>query len=196
MSNNLNPQLPNPQKMTPLMYAARQGCLEAVVMLLNAGADASLTDAQDMTALIHAAATGQDGIVSMLLSHDASNINSADANGWTAVHWAVAVDARTTLALLLAQPDVEIHLLTKLKESVFHMAARRGDVDMLSMLVTHYRSNCVNSAIVATRPSLRELLAVHTVYNETAVQIARRLPECNTSLFLEMVLVDLGERQE
>lgn len=42
------------QRMTPLMYACRRGCIESVLALLEGGADAGLTDTRQMTALMHA----------------------------------------------------------------------------------------------------------------------------------------------
>lgn len=128
-----------------------------------------------------------------LLISNVSIINSADMNGWTALHWAVAVNSPVCTQHLLSQPVVEAHLLTKQRESVFHLAARRGSIQMLQMLLDHYGGQRVINAILATRPSLRELLNVTTLYDETATHIARGLTDSSAAVYLETVLAGLGQ---
>jgi ankyrin len=82
---------PTPGGMTPLMYAARDGRMETARMLLEAGADINVRDANDITPLI-AAITNNHPDVARFLIERGADIKAVDWYGRTAL-WA-AVETR------------------------------------------------------------------------------------------------------
>ena len=92
---------------TALMAAAVHGHLEAARLLLEGGADPSLTDSDGNTPLMAAAEQGQREVLRLLLGHgvvvDAAELD----HGWTAFHFACFEDhADCTEALARAGCDV------------------------------------------------------------------------------------------
>lgn len=77
---------------TPLLYAARQGCLECVKLLVGAHADVNLPDPEGVTPLIMATTNFHFDVGAFLVTRKA-NVNSWDWWGRTAL-WA-AVDLNT-----------------------------------------------------------------------------------------------------
>jgi ankyrin repeat protein len=80
-----------PGGMTPLIYAAREGTLDVVQMLLDAGVDVNAAEANQTTPLLIAILNDHIDVATFLLEHGA-NLNAADGFGRTAL-WA-AVDMR------------------------------------------------------------------------------------------------------
>jgi uncharacterized protein len=78
--------------LTPLLYAARQGCLECVKLLLGAHADPNLPDPEGVTPLIMAVTNFHFDVGAYLITKKA-NVNSWDWWGRTPL-WAV-VDLNT-----------------------------------------------------------------------------------------------------
>ena len=86
---------------TPLMYAARQGALDAVKALADAKADLNLTDPDGTTALVLAIINSQYHVGSYLLSKGADP-NIADTSGMAALYAAVDIN---TLPWMFGRPD-------------------------------------------------------------------------------------------
>jgi ankyrin len=82
---------PTPGGMTPLLYASRDGRMETVRMLLEAGADINMRDANDITPLI-AAITNNHPDVARALIERGADIKAVDWYGRTPL-WA-AVETR------------------------------------------------------------------------------------------------------
>jgi ankyrin repeat protein len=82
---------PIPGAMTPLMYAARDGRLDTVRMLLDAGAEIDARDANDITPLISAITNNHPGVARYLIERGA-DIKAVDWYGRTPL-WA-AVETR------------------------------------------------------------------------------------------------------
>ena len=87
---------------TPLMYAARQGAMNAAKVLLDRGANVNLTDPDNTTALVIAIINYHYDFAAMLLDHGADP-NIADKEGVAALysrdrHEHAAVDVRPTRA--------------------------------------------------------------------------------------------------
>ena len=77
---------------TPLMYAARQGSLEAARALVDAGASLNVTDPDGTTALLLAIINGHYDTAAMLTEKGADP-NIADTSGMAALY--AAVDMNT-----------------------------------------------------------------------------------------------------
>src|SRR5262245_11657538 len=81
---------------TPLMFAARQGSLEAAQALAEAGADLNLTDPDGLTALIIAIINGHYDTAATLANNGADP-NVADSSGMAALF--AAVDMNTLIEI-------------------------------------------------------------------------------------------------
>ena len=77
---------------TPLMYAARQGSVDATRALADAGADLNLTDPESTTALVRAIVNAHYDVAGVLLEKGADP-NIADPSGMAALY--AAVDMNT-----------------------------------------------------------------------------------------------------
>ena len=73
---------------TPLLYAARQGCLECVKLLVGAHADVNLPDPEGVTPLIMAVSNFHFDVGAFLVSKKA-NVNTWDWWGRTPLYEAV-----------------------------------------------------------------------------------------------------------
>ena len=76
---------------TPLMYAARQGSLEAARVLADAGADMNALDPDRSTPAIIATINGHYDVAAMLVEHGADP-NVADTSGMAVLYAAVDMD--------------------------------------------------------------------------------------------------------
>ena len=86
---------------TPILFAARQGNLEAARHLVAAGADVNDTAATGTSALVVAAHSGHAALALFLLDHGADP-NAAEA-GYSALHAATLRGDETLVAVLLAR---------------------------------------------------------------------------------------------
>ncbi|XP_052737938.1 palmitoyltransferase Hip14 [Bicyclus anynana] len=93
---------------TPLQWAARQGHLEAAVLLLRAGADPAARDAEGCASLHLAAQFGHTAVVAYLVARGVPP-DEPDAGGMTPLMWAcwkvAAVDPARLLLTLGASPQ-------------------------------------------------------------------------------------------
>lgn len=95
---------------TPLHWATRQGHLASVVLLMNAGADPQIKDAEGCSAIHLAAQFGHTAVVAYFI---ANNINpdTFDAGGMTALMWAswkiMSLDPVRLLLTLGANPNLQ-----------------------------------------------------------------------------------------
>ena len=74
-----------PLGFTPLLFAARQGDLDAVRLLLSAGADLNEAASDGSNVLLVATVRGHKALASFLLDQGANP--NADAAGYTPLHW-------------------------------------------------------------------------------------------------------------
>lgn len=88
--------------LTPLMLAARSGHPSIVDALVRARAPLDAVDRVGNSALMHAAASGESSVVGRLLEAGA-DATLHNAQGWSALDWAVYADSAPTAELLRAQ---------------------------------------------------------------------------------------------
>jgi len=81
------PQIKDGGGLTPLVYAAREGCLECAKALVDAGADVNQTTLYGWTPLLTATQNRHYKLAAYLLDHGA-NSNLANKGGWTPLYLA------------------------------------------------------------------------------------------------------------
>jgi ankyrin repeat protein len=115
-------QQPAPGGMTPLLFAARDGEMDAARMLVEVGADVNAADPNGITPLQMAVTNGQLGVARLLLEHGADP-NRADWWGRTPL-WS-AVDIRN-LAVRSGTPTSENGVDRDAALQVIQMLLDRG----------------------------------------------------------------------
>ena len=96
-------QQPAPGGMTPLLFAARDGCLDAARLLVEAGADVNLADPNGITPLVMAITNGQPAVARLLIDRGA---DPRRADWWGRTPLWSAVDSRN-LAVRSGRPTNE-----------------------------------------------------------------------------------------
>ena len=109
-----------PGGLTPLLYAAREGCVDCVRVLLEHGADRNVVDDQGISALVSAIINGHYDVAGVLID-GGTDLHLADETGRTALY--AAVDMHTMPASNRPSPREIDNTLTSL--------------DIIRMLVDH-----------------------------------------------------------
>lgn len=109
-----------PGGLTPLLFAARQGSLESARILVEAGADVSVTDPAGISALLSAIINGHYDVAGFLLEKGTDS-NLADTDGRAALF--AAVDMNTLPVSNVPMPRVNDNRLTSF--------------DLIKMLLAH-----------------------------------------------------------
>lgn len=97
--------------LTPLMFAARQGCLDCARILLKAGAEINAADPNNVSAMLMATINGHYDVAGFLLDQGADP-NIADETGRTALY--AAVDMHTMPASNRPSPNEVENNLTSM----------------------------------------------------------------------------------
>ncbi|XP_014677172.1 PREDICTED: putative ankyrin repeat protein RF_0381 [Priapulus caudatus] len=134
------------QAHTSLHHAACVGRLDIVRLLLEAGADPNVDDAESgVTPLMWAVSKGEETVVQMLLSHGA-DANAADWQAHTSLHHAACFDRLDIVRLLLEAGADPNAAETETRRTSLMMAVKEGDEAMVRMLLSHGAdSNAANS---------------------------------------------------
>jgi ankyrin repeat protein len=141
-----------PLKRTRLMYAARTGDVRRVTALLRprgAKHEVDATDAELLTALHHASASGRVETVSLLLAKEAY-VDAMDFYGrWRPLHYASAMGHAGVVALLLGGDAATEEMLVEdededededeewepCEEEPLHVACEHGHVEVVHLLL-------------------------------------------------------------
>ena len=118
---------------TPLMKAALNGQMEAVIKLLDKGADVNLVDMGGYSAMMLAASNNFHEIVELLIQHGADVNQVEQSHGWTAVLWAAKLGHIETVKVLLQhQADT---LISDDQNKTALDYARENGFDQLALLL-------------------------------------------------------------
>lgn len=125
---------------TPVWHAAGAGSVEALALLLNAGANPNLADRHGRTPLHVACREGQAAAVEVLLQHGAYHDSPTDFISLTPYHFAVLFQHERCLQLLLEISSLDVRVLNKPTDngcsfSPLHLAASNGWLAGTEMLV-------------------------------------------------------------
>ncbi|GMH35603.1 hypothetical protein BSKO_03471 [Bryopsis sp. KO-2023] len=118
---------------TPLHYAAREGHLDVVEKLIEAGSDVDAKDGQGWTPLIDAAQKGQVDVTKELLEAG-SNIDAQDSDGRSSLHFAAA-NGRLNVAKILVEAGAKVDLKDEIGTTPLMSAAFLGEVDVAMFLL-------------------------------------------------------------
>ena len=124
--------------LSPFTHATNLRRKQIVRILLDAGANAQLTDSEDRTrALQNACSNGQLGIVQMLIDHESTLLDSAP-DGWTPLMHACDKE-KTKICRFLVDRGCNIH--TKITfaygehgRNALMLAVQRQSLDIVRML--------------------------------------------------------------
>ncbi len=152
---------PAKQEHSTLCTAARDGDVEKVRLLLEAGSDVNKADSDSQTPLIWAARNGHAECAQLLLNTPGIDVNKADKNGFTPLLWATRNGHTECVQLLRNTPGIAvnepnqnstlspslaeatnhtdhariIHTASEQFNNSLHAAAREGDAEKVSLLL-------------------------------------------------------------
>jgi ankyrin repeat protein len=117
---------------TPLMYTAWVGSVDAMRRLLDRGADPNLSNSSGSTALMLSATE----IVKLRLLKDrGARVNAASARGRTALFLAAMSDRSADIVRLLISAGADVSVVDGMKMTVLHAAALGNDAETVRLLI-------------------------------------------------------------
>eukprot|EP00050_Salpingoeca_kvevrii_P019158 m.83111 g.83111 ORF g.83111 m.83111 type:complete len:988 (+) comp8289_c0_seq1:291-3254(+) len=122
---------------SPLALASAKNHSTIVRRLLRAGATAE-PDKHGLSPLMQAVIHECIEAVKELIKSPSilSSINHRDASGNTALHWAISLRQADMVRLLLSCQSIDLKTVNTRGRTVFHEAARKGDLEIVSELLT------------------------------------------------------------
>jgi ankyrin repeat protein len=127
-----NVNLKDERGITPLMYAAWVGSVDAMTQLLDHGADPNLSNSSGSTALM-LSATELSKI--RLLKNRGARVNVVSARGRTPLFLAAMSDRSADIARLLIAAGADVKVVDGMKMTVLHAAALGNDAETVRLLI-------------------------------------------------------------
>lgn len=131
----------NPAGLTPLLIAAKKGDREMIEGLIKRrSANVNARDYDRMTALHHIlrGVTCDEATIKLLLSHGI-DVNAADSNGDTALHYSVYFQHRNAARIILKDGKADLEATNEKGQTAAILAASRSgamDISMLQLLIS------------------------------------------------------------
>ena len=151
------------------MLGVHHGRAKAVFALINAGASSMIRDSVGKTALHWAIESGNQAMVSVVLSDPDTDIVAKDNEGSTPLHAAVALgSADDVIALLEARPHADPTVVDSTGRTALHWAAASGHHDIVTALTS-------SATARAGGAKARRLLDLPDTFGGTALHYAAQL---------------------
>ena len=117
---------------TPLYMAASNGNIEAVKILLEAGADVNAKNFKGETPLYVAISKNNNELAKLLMQYNA-DVNHK-VHGWTPLYFAI-LKKNNEIAKILIEHNANVDLIDYYGYSPLMLAARNGDVEAVQLLI-------------------------------------------------------------
>ena len=137
--------------LTPSELLHRFNSCDVIGVLLQHGADASISNTQEVTPLNSASRRGHEAIVRALLENGRSVVNVPDVTGMTPLHSACAKGRRSVCKLLLENEADVMATTTTTERTPLHLAVLAGVVGIVEDLIkagTHLRRLVASSSLI------------------------------------------------
>ena len=128
-------------RLSTLHSACREGTLNVVKLLVEAGADVCVADEEENTCLMLASRKGHIDTVRYLVSLPGMNVNQRDSEGNTALHVAVR-EQHAEVAQVLIDAGADVNRRASGDTPLF-LAIRKGSLDMVKLLVRAGAGVCI-----------------------------------------------------
>ena len=125
---------------TPLITASFAGCLPIVGLLISEGVDVNAVGQHGMTALMVAAAVGNEEVVEALLEGGADVLMTHKFAGSTALHFAAEMNHPKTVQTL-CKAGAHVNAVNSVGIKPIHIAAHSGANSSISALVKNCRAD-------------------------------------------------------
>jgi len=137
-SGKVNIDLTTSDEISPLYRAAQANDIEAVDILIEAGADVNFATKKTTSALYLASLKGFTDVAKSLILSGRSEINwRREINGSSAIYEAAVNGHLEIFRMLLAQPTIDLSSIVKDKGGtpIIHLSASKGYVEITSELL-------------------------------------------------------------
>jgi uncharacterized protein len=125
------------KSVTPLIIVSNYGHLSIVKILINAGADVNLKNADGCSPLIIACDKGHENVVNELLKHKA-DANAATSNGEVPLQVACKIgNLKIVEQLLKHKANVNVKITASNQSTPLYIASDIGNVKIVEMLLDH-----------------------------------------------------------
>lgn len=148
------------------MLGVHHGRAKAVFALINAGASSMVKDSVGKTALHWAIESGNQAMVSVVLTDPEADIVAKDNEGSTPLHAAVALgSADDVITLLEARPNANLTVIDSTGRTALHWAAASGHHEIVTALIS----------LATAGFKARRLLDLPDTFGGTALHYAAQL---------------------
>ncbi|CAH1954882.1 unnamed protein product [Acanthoscelides obtectus] len=137
---NIDVNVTDGDKRTPLVWAASAGSARAVLALVRAGASVEAADRDGLTALHCAASRGHTDCMDTLLTLCGTSTDVIDSNGCTALHYAVTLGHADATALLLAH-GADPNKQDRKGRSPAHCGCAKGQFETVKLIAGSHGAN-------------------------------------------------------
>lgn len=122
---------------TPLHWACVAGHIPTIKLLLEAGANPTLADANGYNTAIHAAQYGRLDVLHFLIKREPRLVNSIDAKGHSLIQWAAYYGHHSIIFYLLTLYNVDPNLPDHASVTPLHRAAQCDNYVVIDALLRH-----------------------------------------------------------
>lgn len=180
LENSAKPDTKDHTGQTALHWAAVRGSLQAAETLLRVGADPRLPDGKGYTICHVAAQYGQTAFLYHVALKWGADVDSADSDGRTPLHWAAYKGFTDTIRLLLVM-DARFHLADKEGCTPLHWAAIRGNGEACTLLLQGGSASLLTALdVTGSTPS------------QLAIEKKHRCVQCAVAMQALLVLLDVA----